>query len=650
MILFFILNDYQIKQYAAITLKRKDFHKIYRIIRYYSKKGDDSMSYMSWMFVSSMSSAFIASLVFIFLFIRDKNAYLGVIALGWNIFFIHRLLGFFNISKHIKIFSSLRYVLYFICVFLFIYGIHLFFQQPMKKWWIAIFGVCITYKIIENITDSLYILDRILLILPYVVLAWSGITIIKYPKNIGIGKYIVGWDFIIWGINLIFFTYLGNDSRFIPIANIIFSLIFNVFAFSGVILYFESILQKLEKSEERYKLLVELSPDAIGISIDGKIVFANKAALNLLKTDNIEKIKGEKLENFLHEDYYKHGQEKITISPNTKEKPHLNEIKIKALDGTDIDIETAIAAINYDDKSGILCIARDITERKRAERLKKSVEEKTRLLKEAEKLENLRNEFFANISHELRTPLNIILGSIQLLEMYNNDECKKISINKEKYINIIKQNCYRLLKLVNNLIDITKIDTGFYKTDFQNCNIVDVVENITLSVVDYAKNKDISLIFDTNVEEKIIACDPDKMERIILNLLANAIKFTERQGNILVKINDNIDNIDISIKDDGIGIPEDEQQIIFERFKQVESTLSRSKQGSGIGLSLVKSLVEMHDGTISVKSEYGKGTEFIINFPVRTILEENITKNNNFSINQTLIERISIEFSDIYGA
>lgn len=610
----------------------------------------DSMNYTSWMFVSGMSSGLIASLVFIFLFIRDKKAYLGIIALGWIIFFIHRLLGLFSIFNYTKIFFALRYALYFVSVFLFIYGMHSFIEKTINKWWIVVFGVCTIYISITNSINLPRVLQNIPFVFPGIALVWSGISIIKSKKNMRIGKYIVGWDFIVWGIYLISFSFLGNIIWLMPIGNFTSSLVFNVFAFGILILYFETILLRLEKSEERYKLLVELSPDAIGVAIDGEIAFANNAALKLLRTDSIEQLNGHKLKEFLHPDYFEYGEERFKMLFDTKEAQSPNEIKIKALDDTVIEVESAIAPFPYNNKMCVLGIARDITERKNAERLKKHIEEKTRLLKETQELENLRNDFFANISHELRTPLNIILGSIQLFEMNNKRNYEKTNLNDKKYIKVIKQNCNRLLKLVNNLIDITKIDTGFYKTNFQNHNIVNIIENITLSVVDYVANKDIALVFDTDIEEKIIACDPDKIERIILNLLSNAIKFTRRQGHILVKINDDVDNINIIVKDDGLGIPKEKQQIIFERFKQVENTLSRSNEGSGIGLSLVKSLVEMHHGTISVKSEYGKGTEFTIKLPIRTISEENTIENSNFSMNQTLIERISIEFSDIYGA
>ena len=199
---------------------------------------------------------------------------------------------------------------------------------------------------------------------------------------------------------------------------------------------------------------------------------------------------------------------------------------------------------------------------------------------------------------------------------------RKYFTDRYKYIKMMKQNCYRLLRLINNLIDITKIDTGYFHINEINYNIISLIENITLSVADYIENKGMSLIFDTDVEEKIIACDPEKIERIILNLLSNAVKFTPCGGNIIVNIEDNIDNICIRVKDTGRGIPAEKLDSIFERFVQVDKSLARDHEGSGIGLSLVKALVELHGGTISVKSKEGNGTEFIIYIPCKLVESE----------------------------
>ncbi len=305
-------------------------------------------------------------------------------------------------------------------------------------------------------------------------------------------------------------------------------------------------------------------------------------------------------------------------------------------------------------KAGELCgrvwYFRDITEKEVIYKaLQKSAEENERLLKEIMEYDKLKSEFFTNISHEFRTPISVILSTLQLMN-FRLAGSQNISSSEKtkKYIGIMKQNCYRLLKLTNNLIDMTKLDLGFFEINLQNCNIIEVVENITLSVAVYIENKGIELVFDTDTEDRVIAVDADKIERILLNLLSNAVKFTKDQGMIWVNIRDKGESIEISVRDTGIGIPEDKLDIIFERFRQVNSTLSRNHEGSGIGLSLVKNLVELHGGSIRVNSECGVGTEFTFELPAKNLLEEDDLR-LIVSSEQSPTERISLEFSDIYS-
>ncbi|EQB87252.1 signal transduction histidine kinase [Clostridium punense] len=279
--------------------------------------------------------------------------------------------------------------------------------------------------------------------------------------------------------------------------------------------------------------------------------------------------------------------------------------------------------------------------------LRKRGENDRKTYNEVLKYDKLKTEFFSNISHELRTPLNVILSSVQLLDMYIN-QGKVIfqDENSRKKITYIKQNGYRLLRLVNNIIDITRIESDFYELQLKNKNIVEIIEDITLSVADYIEDHSINLIFDTNVEEKIMAVDVQKMERIMLNLLSNAVKFTPKGGNIFVEFIDEDKTVKIIVKDNGIGIPKDKQEIIFDRFAQVDTSLSRNSEGSGIGLSLVKALVLLHRGTINLYSEEGKGATFIVELPVKIIEDEGLLPEE--STNTELKNKVILEFSDIY--
>lgn len=264
----------------------------------------------------------------------------------------------------------------------------------------------------------------------------------------------------------------------------------------------------------------------------------------------------------------------------------------------------------------------------------------------------LQDEIFTNIAHELKTPLNVIYSTIQLMEIYW--QSGSIEANKEKIhndINIIKQNCYRFIKLINNIVDTSKIESGFLKLSLTNENIVEVIENIVQSVSEFVKEKGINIVFDTDTEEKIIACDPNKIERIMLNLISNAVKFSDTykiDNNIYVEVSDKNDTVEISVRDTGIGIEKKYLHKIFKRFYQVDKSLSRNAEGCGIGLSLVKSFVEMHGGKIRVNSKAGKGTIFKIELPAVTIAEDEIACDKIIPIDNK-VEMISIEFSDIYS-
>lgn len=230
----------------------------------------------------------------------------------------------------------------------------------------------------------------------------------------------------------------------------------------------------------------------------------------------------------------------------------------------------------------------------------------------AKEREQLKTDFIVNMSHELRTPLNIISSASTLLEIKVNkgEEVKKEYILDK--VERINQNSNRLRRLINNLIDITKFDSGFYECRCKNENIVYVVEDIVFASVDYANEKDIEILFDTDAEEIITSIDKEKIERVILNLLSNAIKFTNENGKIEVHIKHDDKFVYISIKDNGIGIPKEKIEQIFHRFYQVDSILSRKNEGSGIGLCIVDEIIKMHNGKVEIYSEENKGTTFEI--------------------------------------
>jgi PAS domain S-box-containing protein len=275
------------------------------------------------------------------------------------------------------------------------------------------------------------------------------------------------------------------------------------------------------------------------------------------------------------------------------------------------------------------------------------ITEKVMHNRKVEELIKMQDELYVNVSHELKTPLNVIFSANQLMDVYLKSDL--IEDKKDKlcnYNNNIRQNCYRLTKLINNIVDLSKSNSGLLMLNLNNVNIVNVIENIVQSVSDYVKSKDLKIIFDTNVEEKIIACDSDKIERIMLNLISNAIKFSNSNSEIFVNVLDKEETIEITVEDTGIGIEKQNLNYIFNRFYQEDKSLSRNSEGSGIGLSLIKSLVELHGGNVSVESEVNKGSIFKVELPAKTI-EIQESEETNFYSNK--IETIKIEFSDIYS-
>lgn len=258
----------------------------------------------------------------------------------------------------------------------------------------------------------------------------------------------------------------------------------------------------------------------------------------------------------------------------------------------------------------------------------------------------MKDEFISMITHEFKTPLNVIYSAVQLIEsFYINqlpDRVKDLICN-------MKQNTFRQLRLVNNLLDITRLNSGRLSLNMQNIDIIFLTKMIVESVKLYANQKNIELSFETNINSRTFAVDDEKYERILLNLLSNAIKFTPNGGKITVTVKENKLNntICISITDSGIGIPKEKQELIFERFGQVESTLSRQAEGTGIGLSLVKLLVDVLEGSIKVDSELGAGSTFEVILPMKEC-EENKENNMLLDTDTRLVTSINVEFSDIY--
>lgn len=244
--------------------------------------------------------------------------------------------------------------------------------------------------------------------------------------------------------------------------------------------------------------------------------------------------------------------------------------------------------------------------------LKNQVKTERAVLKEREETDKMKSRFFANISHEFRTPLTLIIGPAEKIISDTSDDIKKDAA-------IIKRNSRRLLQLINQLLDLSKLEAGRLKLEATCSNIVSFVKGVTLSFESLSESKDITLKLNSEKEFIELYFDKEKMMKILTNILSNAFKFTPEEGTITVAVKEVNSILQIRIKDTGIGIPPEELPRLFDRFYQVDSTHTREYEGTGIGLALTKELAELHHGTIKVQSEQkesGSWTEFILEFPL----------------------------------
>ena len=250
-----------------------------------------------------------------------------------------------------------------------------------------------------------------------------------------------------------------------------------------------------------------------------------------------------------------------------------------------------------------------------AEDLEHRVEKRTLELekanKELQKMDQVKSRFFANISHEFRTPLTLINAPLERL--LSDSESKELSVTRAQLYGML-QGGHHLLRLTNQILDLAKIDAGKMRLNAQQGNIVEFVRSIVMSFTSYAESKGVDLQFREGQEEIKLYYDPDFIEKALYNLLSNAIKFAP-DGVVRVKVverNPNDGAIDIIVKDSGIGIPHDKLDHIFDRFYQTEDSMQLAHGGTGIGLHLTKELIELHKGSITVDSEVGIGSTFVL--------------------------------------
>ena len=330
---------------------------------------------------------------------------------------------------------------------------------------------------------------------------------------------------------------------------------------------------------------------------------------------------------------------------------------------TDIMGPHGLAHVEYSsaplyDKDGnlsmIINCSRNMTEEVRnanlitehQEQLLKAEREKNDALKKAIEL---KDEFLSLVSHELKTPITVIISAIQAMEHL----CwEQFSDKARGFIGRIKQNAFRQLRMVNNLLEITKIESGQMKLKIGNYDVVFLASSITESVQEYANQKNLNLNFSSSVKSKMIEIDDEKFERILLNLLSNAIKFTPKGKSICVRLYqtviDHQEMVTVEVEDQGIGISEDKQTAIFDKFIQVDSSLTRQAEGTGLGLFLVKLIVEALNGVICLESKEGSGSKFTVHLPVHQAVCDRTNPQSVQTSDDRMIQSVKVEFSDIY--
>lgn len=388
-----------------------------------------------------------------------------------------------------------------------------------------------------------------------------------------------------------------------------------------------------KKSEKRYYNLIEAFKDGILIFNMGKLTYINNEALKIIGFNYKEELLGKDIEFVVgviwDETYIKDSNliQQIDLISFVKS---LCKFRNKRKNTREIEMHL----VNDDEKRQILYI-RDIEEVNKYNKMRKKYE---KYLRE----EEVKNKFYSNISHELRTPINVINSALALNQIHlNNNSIENIS--KNNYV--IKQNCLRLIRTINNFIDTNKISEGYLKPNKKIYNLVEIIENVTIATNKYVKKINNSLIFDSSHEEIYIPIDKNMIERTMLNLLSNSVKHGENNKKIEVNINLQEDYVFIIVTNNAKLIEKDEKKYIFDEFTKINKDLNRTKEGSGLGLFLSKTLIELHNGSIKFKASRQGENKFIIKIPLEDTL--NYDRGENSEI-VTLNRKVDIEFSDIY--
>ncbi|MDK2826765.1 MAG: hypothetical protein PWQ44_1945, partial [Methanolobus sp.] len=276
-------------------------------------------------------------------------------------------------------------------------------------------------------------------------------------------------------------------------------------------------------------------------------------------------------------------------------------------DGNEIPVIKSVVSVKLKGREYLVESFYDISGRKKVEEA--LIEAKMA----AEASDRAKSEFLTNMSHELRTPLNSIIGFSDMLLHIGEHELDQ---KQTRYLNNISNSGKHLLEVINDILDISKIEAGRMDLSIEETNVVEIMDEIMKNVSSLIAQKNLTFEYDVADDVTVIDTDKLKFKQILYNLIGNAIKFTMEGGSIKITAKRVLNRIEVEVKDTGIGISRQDQNNLFEPFRQVDSALNRNYQGSGLGLAIVKKYLEMQKGSIRVKSEPDAGSAFIFELPI----------------------------------
>lgn len=371
----------------------------------------------------------------------------------------------------------------------------------------------------------------------------------------------------------------------------------------------------LQESEKKFRILVENALDGILIlDFEGRIITANAAVGKILDRE-LDEVIGTNYVKFLAPESIVTARKNHANTLNDK-GGYLSTYKVISSKREEVWIEGLGNKITYNDMPADIVVIRNITLRKKAE------ESLIKAKIAAEAANRTKSEFLTNVSHELRTPLNSIIGFSDLLK---EEIAGPLNDRQSKYVQFISLSGKNLLTIINDILDLAKVEAGKEELKKENLSVDESVSRAISMILPQTLGKNITLTYKSESKTIYVYADTSKLHQIVYNLLSNAVKFTPAGGYIEVFSRKEKDSVFITVKDTGIGIPEENREEIFKPFVQIDSSLNRAFEGTGLGLALVKKYVEMHGGNIRVESKIGEGSSFIIELPepaIELILDE----------------------------